>query len=223
MVSGASCCASLMAGDAGSAVSAAGIRSSLSSTSNSAPLFPHYELHQVKEKFGGLRFSWSEGERITDPADPEPTLLDLGDDADEAGMAAAQKTADEAHTAWSQRLERYLQTARRAWSVAQSAAVALASSSSSSMLRWCAPARHASCAGRRGGAPAAHVAGVRRYARSAQSGTATSPSTTTTNDDGRGRARPAVSLSRGFGPALFRAPLRICPARQCGACAAVGD
>lgn len=35
----------------------------------------------MKEKFGGLRFYWSEGERITDPRDPEPTLLDLGDDA----------------------------------------------------------------------------------------------------------------------------------------------
>lgn len=75
-----------------------------------AALFPRYELHQVKEKFGGLRFYWSEGERITDPVDPEPTLLDLGDDAVEAEMAAAQDATDEAHAAWSQRLERYLQT-----------------------------------------------------------------------------------------------------------------
>ena len=75
-----------------------------------AALFPRYELHQAKEKFGGLRFYWSEGERITNPRDPEPTLLDPGDYAAGVELAAAQSAMDEAHTAWRQRLERYLQT-----------------------------------------------------------------------------------------------------------------
>lgn len=36
-----------------------------------ASLLPGYELHQVKEKYGGLRFYWDPGERVTDPDDHE--------------------------------------------------------------------------------------------------------------------------------------------------------
>ncbi len=35
-----------------------------------AALFPTYEIHQVKEKYGGLRFYWHASGRATDPADP---------------------------------------------------------------------------------------------------------------------------------------------------------
>jgi hypothetical protein len=33
-------------------------------------LLPNYELHQVKEKYGGLRYYWESGEEIHDPRRP---------------------------------------------------------------------------------------------------------------------------------------------------------
>lgn len=69
-----------------------------------AQLLPRYRIHQVKEKFAGLRFYWESGERILDPGDPEP-----------AGLAAEPSAADEArslaeHEAWERRLSAYLET-----------------------------------------------------------------------------------------------------------------
>ena len=37
-------------------------------------LLPNYELDQVKEKYGGLRYYWESGEEIQDPNDPEPPI-----------------------------------------------------------------------------------------------------------------------------------------------------
>lgn len=83
-----------------------------------AALFPGYELHQVKEKYGGLRFYWAEGERATDPGDPEPALPVLDDHAQPAENDAVWAAWESAHDDWQQRLDRYLQTdegaARRA-------------------------------------------------------------------------------------------------------------
>jgi hypothetical protein len=73
-------------------------------------LFPQYELHQVKEKYGGLRFYWGEGEPITDPADPEPDVPGLSEQATEADKDAAWSAWGAAHDAWSQRLAHYLET-----------------------------------------------------------------------------------------------------------------
>jgi hypothetical protein len=33
-------------------------------------LLPNYVIHQVKEKFGGLRYYWEPGEELHDPSDP---------------------------------------------------------------------------------------------------------------------------------------------------------
>lgn len=33
-------------------------------------LLPNYVIHQVKEKFGGLRYYWEPGEEVRDPSDP---------------------------------------------------------------------------------------------------------------------------------------------------------
>jgi hypothetical protein len=33
-------------------------------------LLPNYVIHQVKEKFGGLRYYWDPGEEVRDPGDP---------------------------------------------------------------------------------------------------------------------------------------------------------
>jgi len=33
-------------------------------------LAPNYVIHQVKEKFGGLRYYWEPGEEVRDPSDP---------------------------------------------------------------------------------------------------------------------------------------------------------
>jgi len=73
-------------------------------------LFPQYELQQVKEKYGGLRFYWSEDEPITDPADPEPDVPSLSEQATEAEKDAAWGAWEAAHDAWSQRLACYLET-----------------------------------------------------------------------------------------------------------------
>lgn len=73
-------------------------------------LFPNYELQQVKEKYGGLRFYWSEGERVLDPADPEPEMPDPRADAPAAETNAAWRAWEEAHDAWSARLQRYRTT-----------------------------------------------------------------------------------------------------------------
>ncbi len=37
-----------------------------------AEIFPGYELHECKQKYGSLRFSFGLGEELCDPADPEP-------------------------------------------------------------------------------------------------------------------------------------------------------
>jgi hypothetical protein len=34
-------------------------------------LLPNYVIHQVKEKFGGLRYYWEPGEEAPDPSDPD--------------------------------------------------------------------------------------------------------------------------------------------------------
>lgn len=72
-------------------------------------LFPNYEIQQIKEKFGGLRFYWSVNERVTNPADPEPTAPTLGDETDPE-KATAQNEWERAYEAWDQRLARYLET-----------------------------------------------------------------------------------------------------------------
>jgi hypothetical protein len=67
-------------------------------------LLPNYELNQVKEKFGGLRYYWEPGEEIQDPNDPEPPLPGRGrSDAESAHW-------EHAHEDWCERLETYQQT-----------------------------------------------------------------------------------------------------------------
>jgi hypothetical protein len=75
-----------------------------------AVLFPTYEIHQVKEKYGGLRFYWHASERVTDPEDPEPDWPRLGDQATKEKTDAAWAAWQEVHDAWSARLARYLET-----------------------------------------------------------------------------------------------------------------
>ncbi len=67
-------------------------------------LFPNYELHQVKEKFGGLRYYWESGENVHDPDDPEPPIP--GGDRDEDELDRWRQQYD----AWFERLEVYRQT-----------------------------------------------------------------------------------------------------------------
>jgi hypothetical protein len=67
-------------------------------------LLPNYELHQVKEKYGGLRYYFEPGEEIRDPNDPEPPIPARGrSDAELAQW-------EQAHEAWCERLETYRQT-----------------------------------------------------------------------------------------------------------------
>lgn len=67
-------------------------------------LLPNYELHQVKEKYGGLRYYWESGEEIHDPDDHEPPIPDPGrSDAELAQW-------EQAHEAWYERLDTYRQT-----------------------------------------------------------------------------------------------------------------
>lgn len=75
-----------------------------------AALFPGYKLQQAKEKFGGLRFYWSQGERVTDPADPEPDMPDSGADVSPAERDALMAEWYSACDAWEQRLDRYFET-----------------------------------------------------------------------------------------------------------------
>ncbi len=76
-----------------------------------AALFPAYELEQVKEKFGGLRFYWSPGQGITDPDDPEPAMPTPDDDGvTEAEAKAARSEWGAAHELWCSRLEAYLES-----------------------------------------------------------------------------------------------------------------
>jgi transcription elongation factor Elf1 len=61
-----------------------------------ARLFLAYRIHQVKEKYAGLRYYWEAGEQLTDPADPEPEP-----------PAAAAAAEDEDDTGWSERWDRW--------------------------------------------------------------------------------------------------------------------
>ena len=64
----------------------------------------NYVLHQVKEKFGGLRYYWASGEDVHDPEDPEPPTP--GRDSDEA----ARNRWSQQYDAWCERLDAYRQT-----------------------------------------------------------------------------------------------------------------
>jgi hypothetical protein len=67
-------------------------------------LLPNYVLHQVKEKFGGLRYYWESGEDVHDPEDPEPPTP--GRDGNEA----ERDRWSQQHDAWFERLDAYRQT-----------------------------------------------------------------------------------------------------------------
>lgn len=67
-------------------------------------LLPNYAIHQVKEKFGGLRYYWEAGEDIHDPHDAEPPTP--GQDGSEEAWAQWRHE----HEDWCERLDRYLQT-----------------------------------------------------------------------------------------------------------------
>ena len=67
-------------------------------------LLPDYEIHQVKEKFGGLRFYWGSSENVRDPGDPEPSPPRSGTRDTEGAEWQRQ------HEAWSERLNAYQQT-----------------------------------------------------------------------------------------------------------------
>ncbi len=56
-------------------------------------LLPNYVIHQVKEKYGGLRYYWESGEEIHDPYDPggEAAIADL-----ERRMKLAEQLVDAA-------------------------------------------------------------------------------------------------------------------------------
>jgi len=67
-------------------------------------VLPNYALHQVKEKFGGLRYYWESGEDVRDPDDPEPPTP--GRD----GNDAEHDRYSQQHDAWCQRLDAHQQT-----------------------------------------------------------------------------------------------------------------
>jgi hypothetical protein len=67
-------------------------------------LLPDYIIHQVKEKFGGLRFDWGPGEDIDDPEDPRPSP------PRSQASAAEQAQSQQAHDAWHERRGVYRQT-----------------------------------------------------------------------------------------------------------------
>jgi hypothetical protein len=67
-------------------------------------LLPNYVLHQVKEKFGGLRYYWDSGEDVHDPEDPEPPTPVRDSNEAERDRWSQQ------HDAWSERLDAYRQT-----------------------------------------------------------------------------------------------------------------
>jgi hypothetical protein len=66
-------------------------------------VLPNYVLHQVKEKFGGLRYYWESGEDVHDPEDPEPPTPGDGNEAE-------RDQCSQQHEAWSERLDTYRQT-----------------------------------------------------------------------------------------------------------------
>lgn len=67
-------------------------------------LLPNYVIHQIKEKFGGLRYYWASGEDVHDPGDPEPSApRQDGDEAERDGRR-------QQHDAWCERLDAYRQT-----------------------------------------------------------------------------------------------------------------
>ncbi|MGP0100814.1 MAG: hypothetical protein ACLPUT_04220 [Solirubrobacteraceae bacterium] len=67
-------------------------------------LLPDYVIHQVKEKFGGLRYYWESGEEVHDLDDLEPVTP--GRDGNEAEWERWRQ----AHEAWCERLDAYRQT-----------------------------------------------------------------------------------------------------------------
>jgi len=67
-------------------------------------LLPDYVIHQVKEKYGGLRYYWESGEEVHDPNDPEPPTP--GRDGNEA----ERDRWGQEHEAWHERLDAYRQT-----------------------------------------------------------------------------------------------------------------
>ncbi|MGH2879027.1 MAG: hypothetical protein ACRDK4_05395 [Solirubrobacteraceae bacterium] len=67
-------------------------------------LLPDYVIHQVKEKFGGLRYYWESGEEIHDPDDTEPATP--GRNGDETEWERWRN----AHDAWWERTSAYQET-----------------------------------------------------------------------------------------------------------------
>jgi hypothetical protein len=67
-------------------------------------LLPNYVIHQVKEKYGGLRYYWEAGEHVDDPHDGEPPTPGR-DGSEEAWVQWGRDYA-----AWSDRLDLYMQT-----------------------------------------------------------------------------------------------------------------
>ncbi len=67
-------------------------------------LLPDYVIHQVKEKYGGLRYYWEPGEEVHDLDDLEPATP--GRD----GSEAEWERWAQAHEAWCERLDAYRQT-----------------------------------------------------------------------------------------------------------------
>jgi RNA polymerase-binding transcription factor DksA len=56
-------------------------------------LLPNYVIHQVKEKFGGLRYYWDPGEEVRDPSDPGGEAIVGG----EAAIAERERRIELAH------------------------------------------------------------------------------------------------------------------------------
>ncbi len=67
-------------------------------------LLPVYVIHQIKEKFGGLRYYWKSGEEIHDPDDPKPPTPERD------GSEAEWESWRQAHDAWWERLSVYEDT-----------------------------------------------------------------------------------------------------------------
>jgi hypothetical protein len=67
-------------------------------------LLPNYVIHQVKEKFGGLRYYWESGEDVRDPDDPEPSTPGPEGSEDEWAEWRGE------HEVWCERLDAYQQT-----------------------------------------------------------------------------------------------------------------
>lgn len=67
-------------------------------------LLPSYVIHQVKEKYGGLRYYWEPGEEVDDPGDSEPPMP-----AKDAGEAEWEGWRTQ-HEAWCERRDAYLET-----------------------------------------------------------------------------------------------------------------